>query len=592
MVEQDDGSLIPLDITKHDAGNGKYTFTGEAVIESLEEYFEHLKDLVYGNDELPEEAALLFLKLPLDEPHFKINANTRKIEIPKHFMDNGLSVQGDEVAEIVFFEIDRYYDATDLYETNIAIEWEIGSGNTKVAGYTPAFIKTTHDFVTPDDKDKVIFGWPITSEITAQAGKMTFSVRFYNEYANNNIYDYSFRTLPATININQGLAVDPLKVDADDASELILRRIVNSRKDGTYGEATIPYIMYTNYPTGTEFLAITENTVLGVLAHGGTRSGTLSYAWYRDGKYLEPGENPWQTLNEKNTYIPTKEFITDAYGVSVNSYYKLVDGEYELVVILTPSDFASELSLAPNETLYIKVAYYTLTPENAVAGTYTVDVQNKFYTTEKYASENTDVAKKSPVWILLGPDEISVITDLPDTIALGSILFVELEGASVNTTYQWYYSKSGNDDDFIGIEGAESNTLIPDEEGYYYLRAVNTRNAVTSADNSNKCLVVGPIDNDFVKKTVLNVANGFVEAQCIGDRDLANPYSYESYECTWAYFDAEVNKIDEETNHLLSLNIDTIKTTYPDVKQVSFKYKVSKLGIDESVSSDLAMATI
>ena len=129
LFEEATKRLEDLGITKtDDKGNP----TGEAiVIGSLEEYFSHLKDLVYGDGSLTEkeqQAGYLFLKLPLDEPAFKIDANSRAIEIPGHYLANGLSVQGDEVAEIVFFEIDRFFDATDLSMQSISIQWETPKG--------------------------------------------------------------------------------------------------------------------------------------------------------------------------------------------------------------------------------------------------------------------------------------------------------------------------------------------------------------------------------------------------------------------------------------------------------------------------------
>ena len=79
----------------------------------------------------------VFMCLPLDEPTFYINANTRKIEISKDF--TGQQVQGDEVAEIIWFSVDRYFDTTDLYNTNIYIQWEVEKNGVKEQGLTPAF---------------------------------------------------------------------------------------------------------------------------------------------------------------------------------------------------------------------------------------------------------------------------------------------------------------------------------------------------------------------------------------------------------------------------------------------------------------------
>lgn len=68
-----------------------------------------------------------YLRLPLDEPMFEIDANTRKIDVPAEFKSNGLSVQGDHLAETVYFVIDRYFDYMDFNNTSVSINWKMGS---------------------------------------------------------------------------------------------------------------------------------------------------------------------------------------------------------------------------------------------------------------------------------------------------------------------------------------------------------------------------------------------------------------------------------------------------------------------------------
>lgn len=85
-------------------------------INSLEDYFCLIEDLVgYGGRQ--------YTMLPLDEECFKIHANERIIEVPDAFKKNGIAVQGDEVAEIIYFKIDRYFDFVDLNNTDIYIQW-------------------------------------------------------------------------------------------------------------------------------------------------------------------------------------------------------------------------------------------------------------------------------------------------------------------------------------------------------------------------------------------------------------------------------------------------------------------------------------
>ena len=165
----------------------------KAEIRSLEEYFANLDYLVNGTDEEPntDRDNYIFLRLPLDEPTFKINANERQIYIPDNFKKNGLSVVGDEVAEIVFFEIDRFYDAADLSIMNITIEWERTLNGVTEKRNTPAFIR---DIESKASQDKLIFGWPITSAVTELADNLKFAVRFYRFDPSGEKLEFSLTT--------------------------------------------------------------------------------------------------------------------------------------------------------------------------------------------------------------------------------------------------------------------------------------------------------------------------------------------------------------------------------------------------------------
>jgi len=94
---------------ENDAYNDNFAIT------TLEEYFCCLKDL-YDIDKK-------YIMLPLDEEPFKIDANSRLITVPTHFKNNGVSVVGDEIAETVFFRVDRFFDAMDLSSCDIFVQW-------------------------------------------------------------------------------------------------------------------------------------------------------------------------------------------------------------------------------------------------------------------------------------------------------------------------------------------------------------------------------------------------------------------------------------------------------------------------------------
>ena len=75
---------------------------GYIAIHSLDEYFAMFEDLSAKQH--------LFKILPLDKPTFDIDANTRDIKVPEVFRKNGIGVQGDQLAEILYFTIDRYFE--------------------------------------------------------------------------------------------------------------------------------------------------------------------------------------------------------------------------------------------------------------------------------------------------------------------------------------------------------------------------------------------------------------------------------------------------------------------------------------------------
>ena len=105
------------------------------VIGSLAEYFNRL-ETIKG---LPNAAK--YLALPLDEPFFEIDTNTRNILVPAEFRRNGVGVVGDSMAESLFFSVDRYFDIQDLAQDDIQIyiQWETPAPNS-VKGYSKPWL--------------------------------------------------------------------------------------------------------------------------------------------------------------------------------------------------------------------------------------------------------------------------------------------------------------------------------------------------------------------------------------------------------------------------------------------------------------------
>lgn len=184
---------------------------GKIQIDNLESFFGYIQEI----GELDKK----FLRLPLDEPLFEIDANSRKITIPSDFTANGLSVQGDHLAETVFFSIDRYFDYMDLNNCNIRINWKIGDAS----GQSVNFSKSVDA-----EPGKIIFGWPVAKDLTGKSGTLSFAVEFYTE--RDNVTSYSLNTLISTINIKEGLVlINPAVINVNDD-------ILNMLQNSSFGE--------------------------------------------------------------------------------------------------------------------------------------------------------------------------------------------------------------------------------------------------------------------------------------------------------------------------------------------------------------------
>lgn len=177
--------------------------TEDDLVYDLDSYFAWLKDLVIADRS--------FIRIPLDEEPFYIKddvkSGRRVIVVPEDVKRNGLSVQGDESAEIVFFEMDRYYDNTDLMGTEeepmeIFIQWE----TSKSKNVSPALVdQNGKPFLA--DNGKIYFGWVITSEITENKGNVSFSVRFVKR--NQDAIIFNLNTQPAMVQIKESINYTP-----------------------------------------------------------------------------------------------------------------------------------------------------------------------------------------------------------------------------------------------------------------------------------------------------------------------------------------------------------------------------------------------
>lgn len=164
---------------------------------SAQEYLERLS-------EIQSSSTTRLVMLPADEPRFIIDSDSRKISIPEEF--TFLGVKNDSRAETIYFEIDRYFDNVDLSGHTCVVQYASardGKTGAIAEGICPISMLDVNTI-----PGKIIFGWPVTNDVTAYSTDVHFSVRFYSLTTTAPItFAYCFNTLPAVLPVKDTLDV-------------------------------------------------------------------------------------------------------------------------------------------------------------------------------------------------------------------------------------------------------------------------------------------------------------------------------------------------------------------------------------------------
>lgn len=155
------------------------------------EYWRNLYRIQQDHN-LPSLAVLL----PSTENIYEIDLNTRKIKAPEY-----LSVYTDHAAEVIYFKCDRFFDYMDLANCNVVIQYKNAKGESRL--YAVPFV----DVATCSLENKMLIPWCVDGNVTAKAGEVTFSIRFYKIDVNGENVVYSLSTLPATSKVPETLNV-------------------------------------------------------------------------------------------------------------------------------------------------------------------------------------------------------------------------------------------------------------------------------------------------------------------------------------------------------------------------------------------------
>lgn len=281
-----------------------------------------------------------YVRLPLyeegheDEEIFEIDANARTIKIPASFNKNGVGVASDELAETVWFKINRYFDIKDFGQAagvigeelkdgnlHILIQWEAPDG-AKGASWAYAIDADT-------DPDYIYFGWALTAEhLTAKAGNIKFAIRIM-EYEGDKI-GYSFATQPALVSVKAGLDFDE-NIEIENVADKIASRLMGGQIAhcpvfAENGDLPAYILNLSGDPAQAQLQVVAA-------APEGEQYDKIAYKWYKNGEQIENEYKPALTVTSSGEYyvvvfgmkeiLDNKEFVYNTTtGEAVEEKFK------------------------------------------------------------------------------------------------------------------------------------------------------------------------------------------------------------------------------------------------------------------------------
>ena len=439
----------------------------EGTINDLNAYYGYMKDFYNKAAQDPNRKGYKFVMMPIDEDVFGINLNTRTISVPAAFSRIG-GVQADQMAELVIFETDRYFDYMDLANTLIYVQWQLPNAN-QTTGAT--FI----DMIDLESKPgKIRFAWPLHNVITKYDGIVKFSVRFYlmteEEDADGKIQNklaYSLNTLETSFAIKPALNPSA-DVIPEQLGGLFERSIINSLFTNTgrippvepsFGEPGLNLTIvdkdnsFVRYTTEKESpiqmqIAKLHDNKLAFKAQATTKdAGNVKYDWRfcADGDLLDDGSLNWQSLNTQGEFVYEEaKFLPhpvtgEPMLSNLDRYYFFDEEDPE-----EPRPFTG--TTIPKDTqLFEKYTQYSLPGTGDVVGYYAVAATNVI------GDLDADGLTSKTIWssrcYLPGPADVKFPSEtdpdkifskvIEDGIPIVKVNTVE-DINSPNMTYTWY----------------------------------------------------------------------------------------------------------------------------------------------------------
>lgn len=499
-----------------------------------------------------------FIQLPIDEPHFVIDANTRSITIPNSFKSNGIGVQGDHMAEVVFFEINRFYDYMDLDQCEIYIQWEAPGSktnegmNVSEVCYKRAYVDTNEK--TGEQSDKLVFAWAISDALTQNAGSLKFSVRFFKWKDGTDInssvksLEYSYSTLTATAKIQQSMnfnlsALTPDQVD--DSCKLVGDRIGQTQLSGGYlANMPIFTLQLINDPAGAD-LNEEGDTILYAVAKV-EDTGMLAYTWYKDSELIS---------DENVVVVQPEEYlaITDLTNIEK---FKNSEALYRCAIDADNTN-TNNYTLNNGSAIYASEYNYYLkggtslkiNPEDAI-GVYTIHASNRTTGSIRY-----DEAKDNKTEFC-GPQDpiIPEGQDLPEKYIINkntgnlAITVKNQENDKSKHKFQWYknedasYQADLSDESFQEFESV-GDELNPVEAGagYYKVQVTSTRNNKSINNFSSNICRITNLPEQSTYKVGLDDTTVVINIEDL-ESGKAGPFEIEAIDLPEALSDGHIVK--------------------------------------------------
>ena len=158
------------------------------MITGSQEYSEFLTTIAQSYN--PPKSSI---RIPTDEPVYEINWSSRIISTPPY-----LGVEADHEAELIYFQMDRFVDQTDLANCIGIVQFQ----NAKHEEYF--YIIPYYD--VDSIPGKIIFAWDIQSPVTKYGGSVSFSFKFFKVDKTSGELLYEINTLVAKTKVLIGWA--------------------------------------------------------------------------------------------------------------------------------------------------------------------------------------------------------------------------------------------------------------------------------------------------------------------------------------------------------------------------------------------------